>query len=383
MPERVLDIHALTPLLWRDGRPFAAAEGTETGARSLPLPLPSTVAGFVRTQVGKRQGVRFKDDHEALKNLHGLQVCSPLLVRGDQFVLPAPRDAVVYKKDGQPQVMRLKPLNSDFDGDCNIPEGIRSLEVTEDLKPESGYTLWSHSDMTEWLLGQDVVPEKISGLPSETRVHVGIDPTSGKATEGVLYSVNYKALESLEGEGKEPKQYYPWSIRARVKLQDGEEPEALGFLGGEARPVTVTAYPNEKLRDYWFDCPDEIKEAFTRVKQGNLIRMVLATPALFEHGWRPGWLDKTGSGEVHLPRGLSKVKLKLVAAAVGRREPVSGWSLRENRPRPVRWMVPAGSVYFFEVQSGEASALLESWLRPVSDGEQDRKDGFGLALWGV
>jgi CRISPR-associated protein Cmr3 len=46
-------------------------------------------------------------------------------------------------------------------------------------------------------------------------------------------------------------------------------------------------------------------------------------------------------------------------------------------------MVPAGSVYFFELLEGDPSAVLESWLRPVSDNEQDRKDGFGLALWGV
>jgi CRISPR-associated protein Cmr3 len=46
-------------------------------------------------------------------------------------------------------------------------------------------------------------------------------------------------------------------------------------------------------------------------------------------------------------------------------------------------MVPAGSVYFFEIEGGNPSDLLESWLRPVSDNEQDRKDGFGLALWGV
>jgi len=374
MPERVLDIHALSPLLWRDGRPFAAAEGTETGARSLPLPLPSTIAGFVRTQVGKRKGVRFKDDHEALKNLHGLQVCSPLLVRGDQFVLPAPRDAVVYKGESKTQVMRLKPAENDAGSGCNNPKGMRPLEVTKDVKPETGYNLWTQLDLTRWLLGQDATPEKISGLPTETRVHVGIDPQSQTATEGVLYSVTYRALESLK-EG----QHHHWSIRARVSLET--EPEALGFLGGEARPVRVSV--RDELSKYWFDCPQEIKSAFTHVKQGSLVRMVLATPALFDGGWRPGWVEKTGTGEAGLPRGLSKVKLKLVAAAVGRREPVSGWNLREQKPKPVRWMVPAGSVYFFEVESGDPSALLESWLRPVSDIEQDRKDGFGLALWGV
>lgn len=378
MPERVLEIQALTPLLFRDGRPFAGSEGSETVAQSLPLPLPRTVAGFVRTQLGKRQGVRFRDDHEALQRLHGLQICSPLLVRGGEFVLPAPRDAVLYRKDDRLELMRLKPLEPGPGSGCDNPEGLWPLEVTEDLKPESGYRFWRAAEMTRWLLGQEVIPQKIGGLPSETRVHVGIDKSSGKAEEGMLYSVTYKVLESLEGE---PKQHYSWSLRARVKLAEGEAPEPLGFLGGEARPVRVSVH--EELSEYWFDCPPEIKEAFAKLKAGDRVRLVLATPALFEGGWKPGWIEKSGTGELHLPRGLSKVKLKLLAAAVGRREPLSGWSLRENRPRPVRWMVPAGSVYFFEVLEGNPADLLESWLRPVSDDEQDRKDGFGLALWGV
>jgi CRISPR-associated protein Cmr3 len=181
--------------------------------------------------------------------------------------------------------------------------------------------------------------------------------------------------------GKSPEDYRPASLRVRLSLPDGENPAPIGHLGGERRPVAVKV--KESLSKYWFDCPESIKKHFAGLGKGAKVRLVLATPALFEQGWKPGWIEKSGSSELHLPRGLSKVKLKLVSAAVGRREPVSGWNLRQNRPKAVRWMVPAGSVYFFEVEDGNPADLLESWLRPVSDNEQDRKDGFGLALWGV
>jgi CRISPR-associated protein Cmr3 len=46
-------------------------------------------------------------------------------------------------------------------------------------------------------------------------------------------------------------------------------------------------------------------------------------------------------------------------------------------------MAPAGSVYFFEVLEGAGDWAPDAWLQPVSDGEQDRRDGFGLSLWGV
>lgn len=372
MAERILDIHALSPLLWRDGRPFAGAEGNETSARSLPLPLPSTIAGFVRTQVGRAKNSDW--NHEYLKDLHGMQVCSPLLARSNQSVLPAPRDAVVYKEGETVRVMRLKPRELGSGEGCNLPDGLQPLEVSQDFKPESGYELWTQTDMTQWLLGNSAPPDKIESLPLDTRVHVAMDSEKGKGKEGHLYSVAYRTLETLDNQ-----QHHPWSIRARVSLDT--LPERIGRLGGEGRPATISVL--DGLSQHWFDCPAQIKTAFAGLGVGSLVRMVLATPALFAHGWKPGWVEKSGSGEVHLPRGLSKVRLKLVSVAVGRREAVSGWNLRTNQPKAVRWMAPAGSVYFFEIVEGDPSALLESWLRPVSDIEQDRKDGFGLALWGV
>ena len=76
--------------------------------------------------------------------------------------------------------------------------------------------------------------------------------------------------------------------------------------------------------------------------------------------------------------------VRLVGAAAGRRIPVSGWNLRTNQPRPVRWAVPAGSVYFLEVEHEfDREAWLKSWMKPLSDNQNDQRDGFGLALWGV
>lgn len=373
MPERVLEIQALTPQFWRDGRPFSAADGTETAGQSLPLPLPSTLAGFVRTQLGFAQKANW-GDLEFLRNLHGLPVYGPLLAREEELLLPAPRDAVIYQKEDKDQVMRLQPFRLTEGWGCNLPDGLMPLRVSEDVKPQSGYNLWRQGDMERWLLGENALPQKIAGLPKEERVHVAMDQAKGKAKEGQLFTVKYRALEQVQ-EG----QYIPFTLRARTTLPEGQQPQPLGFLGGESRPVALRV--RHELSRYWWDCPRSIQEAFAQLKPGSLIRMVLATPALFKDGWKPGWPNR--SGEPHLPRGLAKVKLRLVAAAVGRREPVSGWSLRQGKPKAVRWMAPAGSVYFFELQEGDPSAVLESWLRPVSDDEQDRKDGFGLALWGI
>ena len=138
------------------------------------------------------------------------------------------------------------------------------------------------------------------------------------------------------------------------------------------------------------------------------VRMVLATPALFEHGWKPAWIDRTS--RKGSPPGLDGVQLELVSAAVPRRVAVSGWDLTNNdrpkavsgwdltnngRPKPVRYAAPAGSVYFFNVLEGSNPEVLakQGWLASISDTESsattgdvinnNRHDGFGMALWGT
>jgi CRISPR-associated protein Cmr3 len=108
--------------------------------------------------------------------------------------------------------------------------------------------------------------------------------------------------------------------------------------------------------------------------------MTLATPAVFGGGWKPGWLgdDLHGSPFVGGP------SLRLVGVSIQRWRAVSGWSYKSGGPKPIRRAVPAGGVYFFESESMDNSTLADHhWLRPVSDGEQERRDGFGLAVWGI
>ena len=106
---------------------------------------------------------------------------------------------------------------------------------------------------------------------------------------------------------------------------------------------------------------------------------MLGTPAIFTGDWQPGWL-KAGAPVLN-----TTFRLRLVGAALERWRPVSGWSLEKGcvGPKPVRRLVPAGGVYFFEVAEGSAAALADRWLESICDDPQDRRDGFGLALWGV
>lgn len=372
MAEVLLHIRGRDALLFRDGRPFSAEQGS-LSARTLPLPLPGTIAGFLRTWLGNSLGWNWTGNGP--NKARQVPVRAPLLLRNGQVVLPAPADAVVYQPEGQTEVavMALRPADLEGGG-CDLPEqGLRPLAVSRDVKPRSGYQYWSLDDAAAWLASPDDTgfkPAEVGAPLVEERVHVSVDSARGIAEDGRLFSTRSLSF------GEE------WSLLARVGAGSSENYTGLHPLGGERRLAHVEAVE----LSCWPDCPAVLKSALQAQKTGGRVRMQLVTPALFAGGWRPGWLDEQLEGT---PPGLDSLRLRLVGAAVKRREPVSGWVLNMRGPKPVRWMAPAGSVYFFEVLSGDPALLAEAgWLQPVSDSadntaDQERKDGYGLAVWGV
>lgn len=397
MTRTTLKFAGIDPLLFRDGRPFSNSDGALT-ARTLPLPLPGTVAGFIRTMYGNQQQnwswTKAEADAVLAISIHG-----PLVLRNERPVFPAPADAVLYEAaqkadiaggaaDKIPiHVMKLRPW-------LTLPEGagsslphpnLKPLRVTKEVKPVSGNRFWSRTLMERWLTDSVNDSEVIdraqfyTGLPVDERVHVAIDSDLGAGLEGMLFTVHRLGFEeraahlgALVQHKKDVPESVEWSLLATA---DTEIPGGYGTLGGERGVASVDA---ENAQN-GFTCSASLKKALDGAKY---LRMVLATPAIFADGWKPGWLDENLEGA---PPEAADLKLKLVAATVGRREAVSGWDLNTGRPKAVRWMAPAGSVYFFEVlgSSAQAFPLNECWLQPVSDGKQNQRDGYGLALWGV
>lgn len=401
MTDTILEIHPLSPLLFRDGRPFASG-GEESRARSLPLPLPHTLAGFVRTQLGNAEGTDWsewcglsdEELHARLKILHAEPVRAQLVryrySKGKEqatFLFAAPLNAVVDKNG---KVYRSLPTaykdgeGSDLPADLtqDLLPCVLKKDGADDFKPEKGYNFWTQEDITSWLLNQ--IPtnlEKISGPVSEERTHVSIDPATGAGQEGKLFSVSYSSFESNKDDD-----YQRYALR--IKFGAGEKiAGSAGSFGGERRPVALQELPDGEQPFLGKACFDDVRKALLDEKNKRIC-FILTSPALFAYGWCPAWLAKDPLKDLvsQKPCGVSALvgKCKLVGAVVGRRVAVSGWNVRTNKPKAVRWAAPAGSVYFLELEDGvDREKLLNAFLRPLSDNENDRRDGFGCALWGV
>lgn len=379
------------PLVFRDGRPFSAFPGAKS--RGFTFPLPQTIAGAVRGRIGQSLGFsklspRLKNKnpkgYKETKNLwlglkQSVRVHGPLLIStiGEVF-LPAPLDAVLMQTEGTQLIYRLFPTELDDLDMANLPHGL--LPLSGNLpkgKPEAMPAFWREEHFMRWLLegeAQMPQPEKlgIAQLPSDYRTHVALNSETQTAEEGMLYETQGLVFVH-EGEGLS--QVADLGLLLQVHFHGLEEEGLLksGFfpLGGEGRLAAWLSGGR------WPKAPEGLAESMA---EHQAARIVLVTPAYFDQD--PPYLPPNGTIKA---RG---VRARVVAAAVGRPLTASGWDLANNRPKPSRRLVPAGSVYFLRFEEGlspeDARSWLEAlWLNPLPGQPEDaQKDGFGLAAVG-
>jgi CRISPR-associated protein Cmr3 len=376
------------PLVSRDGRPFGDKQGYRM--RSAGWLLPSVVAGSLRSLIGKAAGRAFST--ETAQELLGVEVAGAFPVADGKLYLPAPHDCVVCRQRGP---LRTAPRVIE-QGGCDFPDdGLQPVSLSEDqapgnFKPDEGPAWWPVDRYAAWLAGDAgfAFDDRFLRAPQvEARTHVRIDEMAGAASDGELFTTVALPLTHLGRHGARPESRFSerfaeinLDVRVRADQWCGTAvgaADTLHPLGGERRLVHWKA---ANAAAGW-QCPQEVRAA---LQDATRIRMVLATPAIFRNGWKPGWLNDALVGS---PPG-STVSLRLVGASIQRWRAVSGWSLAAHKdqprgPKPTRRFVPAGGVYFFEIEGGTGASLADRWLEPVSDPEQDQRDGFGLAIWGV
>jgi len=356
-------------LVIRDARPVL--EGSPP-MRSLDFPWPSSVAGMVRTRVGLDASGHFTlSRQEAL----GIPVSGPLLasLETGELLAPAPRDCVWFRqgpdRDGR-QRLRLAPapLADGEQTDLGASHGeLEHLALPADSpaeKPAQGPAFWRWRELESWLLTpSDRLddPQLTFGLPAlthEQRIHVAIDPETWTADDGKLFESD--GLRFVHGRER---------LGLAVRCDDARLEEGVVPLGGERRPSF--------LRRSSTTMPAPPAGLLEKLEATRDARVILLTPALFGAGSRPD--GGAGAAPAFGP-GVS-----VTAAAVDRPEIISGWDMAAGGPKPVRRAAPSGSVYWVRFDDGlDVSTWLGAiWLSCVSSAQQDRRDGFGLAVVGV
>ncbi len=316
-----LEFEPVDTLFFRDARPFEAASRAASG-----LPTPQTLAGALRTTLLERHGVAPAEVGGLVRQgatfAGALATFGPVIggiaevvTKGPWFSLekkllvPAPANLRREKETGR--LVRLDPLTSAPPGWWPPADGMLPLWRwgRSAVEPVNGYL--TMEGLRRFLMGSapessDIVrPDDVYAF--EDRTGIGIDDARGATGEGRIYSIRVLATRRdtvLVAETTGP---------AKVLAPLVDDPAPIR-LGGEGR------YVRARVRRGSIDWPHV-------AATGDARRLVLlTTPAPFG-GWSPDGLHP-------------------VSAAVPGYEAVSGWDLARGGPKPNRFMVPAGTVYF-------------------------------------
>jgi CRISPR-associated protein Cmr3 len=380
------------PLIVRDTRPF----GPNPGARSntLDFPFPSTLVGALRTRAGTENGEFNKD---RIDELLKATMRGPLLVELDQqdqiahYYLPAPADALIYTNSDAQEVRRvwlspqefINSFTNKFEGESS--EQLCYISAKESIKGKAyseAPSFWNAADFAQWLVQPkdsllDIKSQEpyIKKLPKESRMHVSIDKDTQTSEDGMLYLTS--GLEFVRVEEQEDEGFHKRFHRLALAVDFSQDTKhfigGLSPLGGERR--LMHWYKNtSNLHPFH---PDLRNNMIKQIQDDKRCRVILLTPAYFQAGYRPNLQWKFGG-----------VTATLKGVVNPRYQTVSGWDFALNRPKAFHRLAPAGSVYFVEFAAEMCCKQIQKWceavwLQNVSDDEQWRRDGFGLAVLGT
>lgn len=365
------------PLIFRDGKPFTATPGERS--KSLLFPYPSTTAGAIRTIAGTDTNTGIFDTTQ-ISRVKGIPVHGPFLVEINQtgeiteWFFPTPADALIVNNE-QPIRYNLSPIEQKEETVSNLPQGLSLIGSKKSVKdkPISNPPLyWPWTQFSAWLDNPadgpiDLSKLGIRGPKREHRTHVSISPENLTALPGALFQTSgmefvHTTWSDEEAVVLSETQNLALAIKTDATLQEGA-----AFLGGERRIIHC-----EHGLGKFPECPSAVREKI--ITQGHC-RLILSTPAFFKEGYLPTWL-----------KSMFGMEIAVKAVALPRYQTISGWDYEKRQPKPTRRLVPSGSVYFVKIggsQSDIENFVDRVWLNPISDDEQSRNDGFGLALLGA
>lgn len=351
-----LFLEAVDVWLFRDGRPFDAER--DHSATSRFPPYPTVIQGAVRSHHLVQTGVNLTDSRAVAAavgvgfELGMRRVCGPLLARrqGDGYerLFPPPADA--FNQEGR---MKARPPRPRPDGvTVSIPAAVLPQlfwSEGEAQKVEGGGAWLTQEALLDYLAGKAV-----RGLSSaclfemEPRMGIGIHNPRRTAREGALYDLQVVRPRPGVGLWVEASGFDGWPDSGTMRIGGEGRGAQFSILG---RPLVWPGLATA-------DLPRTFKVYF-------------ATPAWFEHGWRPADWGRFFQGQVSLQ-----------AAALHRYESVGGfdWAAPATEAaaqRPARRFVPAGSVYLF---SCDGQARLRPDLIQNAITDWGAEIGFGQAI---
>jgi CRISPR-associated protein Cmr3 len=367
-----IEIEALDTLFFRDGKPFSM--GDDTWANGMFPPLPSVLYGALRTAYMAQQNIVIDDIIEKTKELRIKQIFYKVKSKEDVnglYYYPMPLDLVnetepekhlseskkqEWKEDKRYSENTLKSF--DIFSNSTIPNDLSSHLAT--LPKTSQKVLTYEKDIDIEMLDNGIImktalKEYIGGAKEikaklltnsykiEAKIGIGRQNETRTTEEGKLYRVNMLRPDNLK-------------ICIEFEGLDLED-KGLLRLGAENKLATYEKVKDTEISPINFEGIQEFK-------------IYLATPAIFKQGYYPTEIFEKAN-----------IKAELLTCAVGKYINVGGFDMQKREPKPMQKAVPAGTVYYFRLETGSLQDLANE-LQKNGISEYNQNEGFGIAYIG-
>lgn len=376
-------------LMFRDARPFGSFGVFSGGLHRWPM--PGTVAGALRTRLGFLRSSDYFQKRADRGNIEAilrepLRWMLPVIRKAGeeqwQYLFPRPADAVIHMDPARGlQVSRpvLRPLGDSEEGtDLGLKDWLYPFTEVRDKPPSDIPGFWHDSVMRSWWEGADAgSPNGMDDLgvpppPLDIRRHTAIDPKTYTAADAQLFASGGIRLERRMGDA-----WHEYAILCCFGLDEKETPKLNGefHLGGERRMATLAAVETPA------PAPAEIPE------NTKYLRLHLLTPGNFGT-WAPEWLMPAENSD-ETPWGVPwegfPCRMRLRSAFLHSWTPVSGWDYEKHKPKAMRKLVPAGSVYVVELEDPTKALQVRDalWFKSLCvTGSREQLDGYGVVAVG-
>ncbi|SET12912.1 type III-B CRISPR module-associated protein Cmr3 [Anaerobranca gottschalkii] len=353
------EVEALDTLFFRDARPFTKSE--ENWAQTIFPPSPSVFYGALRTLFFAENVNQFNlagNDNDPTKEL---KITGIYLAQGNTSFFPAPLDCIQKKfSRGQNYNQENKGFLLDLyenpigQSSCPLKYILMHKGQGKAKEIEGGYL--DEEELFKYLRKEDESFNfyHLKGfLYSEPKIGIGISKNWGTSQEEMLYRTEMIRTNNLS-----------FVLRTSgLKLPE----QGVLRLGGEGK----TAY---------FKKTSNIDTSILNLdKQEMMFKIYFATPAIFEKGWLPRWIEKDDDNCYF--GSYKGLRIRLLAAALGRYQSIGGFDMKKGKPKPMYRAVPAGSVYYFKLEEGTLEDAVKLFHdQRVSDYYQEQ--GFGWSFVG-
>ncbi|TCW35054.1 CRISPR-associated Cmr3 family protein [Laceyella sacchari] len=329
---------ALDTLFFRDGTPFHQGETGNILPGSVFPPLMLTMQGAIRTALACKQG--WIPDKKGLPeklrlgtadDLGDLQLAGPYLRFKGERLYPAPLTLFGNKNgNGNWILTRLIPGPK---VDCDLGEGVRLPKLQKQIDGEL-LNLWVTKEGMESILNirfpeakHLIEPDQL--WKNEQKIGIMREEKTKVAKDKHLYSlIHIRPQAELEVEVEVGGISEDWHLQKTQALP----------LGGEGRFALVNV---SDVTDPLPRMPE------LPVSHDGQIRF---TVTLLTPGYYQDMNQVVKEGPPHIPGTC-------VSASIGKAMHMGGWNLKENKPRPIKPLLPPGSTWFFEAKADQLAEI--------------------------